>query len=381
MYISRVQLTNWRNFRNADARLKPRAYLVGPNASGKSNFLDVFRFIRDIVKDGGGLQYAIASRGKLSKIRCLAARSNPIVTICVELSPFSDEGNTWTYSIAIRQESRGYRRTVLAHEKVWKNEKLILDRPTKEDKRDKELLTETDLENVKSNSAFREVADFFKAISYMHLIPQLLRYPDNFPIAERGEDFFGRSFLERVAQTPEKQRKSRLKFIEQALRTAVPQLQSLKKVTDDMGHPHLEVVYEHWRSQGAKQREDQFSDGTLRLIALMWSLLDGDSMLLLEEPELSLNAAIVRQLSPLIYKAQKRKKRRQVIISTHDYNLLSDPGIGAEEVLILQPEHEGTSIQSAFDNTLFRSLMENGLSAADAGVSETNLPGKLSGVL
>ncbi|MGE4292518.1 MAG: AAA family ATPase [Desulfovibrio sp.] len=381
MYISRVQLTNWRNFRNADARLKPRAYLVGPNASGKSNFLDVFRFIRDIVKDGGGLQYAIASRGKLSKIRCLAARSNPIVTICVELSPFSDEGNTWTYSIAIRQESRGYRRTVLAHEKVWKNEKLILDRPTKEDKRDKELLTETDLENVKSNSAFREVADFFKAISYMHLIPQLLRYPDNFPIAERGEDFFGRSFLERVAQTPEKQRKSRLKFIEQALRTAVPQLQSLKKVTDDMGHPHLEVVYEHWRSQGAKQREDQFSDGTLRLIALMWSLLDGDSLLLLEEPELSLNAAIVRQLSPLIYKAQKRKKRRQVIISTHDYNLLSDPGIGAEEVLILQPEHEGTSIQSAFDNTLFRSLMENGLSAADAGVSETNLPGKLSGVL
>ncbi|MBF2753804.1 MAG: AAA family ATPase, partial [Gammaproteobacteria bacterium AqS3] len=54
MYISRVQLKNWRNFVEVDVPLCPRQFLVGPNASGKSNFLDVFRFLHDIANPDGG---------------------------------------------------------------------------------------------------------------------------------------------------------------------------------------------------------------------------------------------------------------------------------------------------------------------------------------
>lgn len=53
MYISRVKLYNWKNFRECDVRLSQRCFAVGANATGKSNFLDVFRFLRDIVKEGG----------------------------------------------------------------------------------------------------------------------------------------------------------------------------------------------------------------------------------------------------------------------------------------------------------------------------------------
>ncbi|MDD9857444.1 MAG: AAA family ATPase, partial [Gammaproteobacteria bacterium] len=59
MIVSRLTLKNWRNFREADVPLRERQFIVGPNASGKSNLLDVFRFLRDIAKpDGGGLQKA-----------------------------------------------------------------------------------------------------------------------------------------------------------------------------------------------------------------------------------------------------------------------------------------------------------------------------------
>ena len=75
MYISNLKLRNWRNFTNADVNLKETVYIIGPNASGKSNLLDIFRFMRDIVNPkGGGLQQAIDSRGALKKIRSLAAR-------------------------------------------------------------------------------------------------------------------------------------------------------------------------------------------------------------------------------------------------------------------------------------------------------------------
>ena len=73
MYIVRVKLKNWKNFRTADVSLGDRAFLLGPNACGKSNFLDLFRFMRDIVKKGGGLEKAVDDRGGTPKIRCLTA--------------------------------------------------------------------------------------------------------------------------------------------------------------------------------------------------------------------------------------------------------------------------------------------------------------------
>src|SRR2546422_3742818 len=116
MIVSRVVLKNWRNFRSVDVILGNRVFLVGPNASGKSNFLDVFRFLRDIVKQGGGLQKAIQDRGGLSKIRCLAARKNPNVEIEVHLAESSTQGPIWKYAVGIKQEVRGYRQPYLAYE-------------------------------------------------------------------------------------------------------------------------------------------------------------------------------------------------------------------------------------------------------------------------
>ncbi len=86
MLITRIKLKNWRNFREVDIPLDSRAYLIGANASGKSNLLDVFRFLRSLAQtDGGGLQKAIKERGGLSKVRSLHARKDPEVRIEVVL--------------------------------------------------------------------------------------------------------------------------------------------------------------------------------------------------------------------------------------------------------------------------------------------------------
>ncbi len=135
------------------------------------------------------------------------------------------------------------------------------------------------------------------------------------------------------------------------------------------GIPHLEAVYDHWRPQGAKQRESEFSDGTLRLVGLLWSLLEREAPLLLEEPELSLNTAIVRKLPPLIHR-MTRKNKRQVLISTHSADLLSDKGIGDEEVLLLNPDPEGTRVQRARENGQIRALLDGGLSIGEAAMPQ-----------
>ena len=369
MIVSHITLKNWRNFQAVDVPLGDRVFLVGPNAAGKSNFLDAFRFLRDIAKAGGGLQKAVSDRGGLSKIRCLAARRYPDVEIEVTLSSSPDNGSKWRYAIGIKQETSGHRRPYLAYERVWKNGNAIISRPDDADTSDKERLTQTHLEQINANINFREVSRFLESVSYLHVVPQLIRHPRAFTGPGLPGDPFGRSLLERIGKTNDRTKKSRLKKIESALKIAVPQLKELSYVVDSAegGIPHLEAVYEHWRPQGAKQRESEFSDGTLRLLGLLWSLLEREAPLLLEEPELSLNAAIVRKLPALIHR-MTRKNKRQVLISTHSADLLSDRGVGSDEVLLLTPSPEGTTVQRAADIKEIHNLLEGGLSIGDAAL-------------
>ncbi|MDZ7359072.1 MAG: AAA family ATPase, partial [candidate division KSB1 bacterium] len=132
----------------------------------------------------------------------------------------------------------------------------------------------------------------------------MLRFPRAFSGPDIPGDPFGRSFFERVSKANEKTGRARLKKIEEAFRMAVPQLKELIHVIDsnDGSVPHLEAIDEGWRMSGARQCEDQFSDGTLRLIGLFWVLLESDSLLLLEEPELSLHPEIVKKLPASIYR-------------------------------------------------------------------------------
>lgn len=373
MIVRRLILRNWRNFRAAEIDLTQRVFVAGPNAAGKSNLLDVFAFLRDIAKAGGGLQKAVTERGGISKIRCLAARKYPDVELEVHVA---DNGTLWSYAIGLKQEARGYRQPLLAYERVMRGDQIVRERPDSEDQKDPLRLTQTHLEQINANAEFRELVRFFESISYLHLVPQLLRHPEAFSGPGIPGDPFGKSFLETIARTPVSTRKARLKRIEEALRIAVPQLKELRDVKDETGIPHLEALYEHWRPHGARQREDQFSDGTLRLLGLLWALLEGDSLLLLEEPELSLNAGIIRKLPGLMYRIQRQKKR-QLIISTHSPDLLSDPGIGGEEVLLLIPSDEGTRVEVASTNKEIRDLLEGGLTVADAALPKT-IPQSLS---
>jgi predicted ATPase len=376
MVVTRLILKNWRNFREVDVQLRDRTYLIGANATGKSNLLDVFRFLHDVSKpQGGGLQKAVAERGGIQKVRCLHARRDPEVRIELHLSDdVSDKASKWKYVLGFRAEGKGAHRTLVSVEQVWKkgSQSPVLERPSSLDTADSERLTQTALEQIQANAEFREISTFFTEIAYLHLVPQLLKYGDQIGGQRLEDDPFGQGFLERIASVSNKTRDSRLKRIGRALALAVPQFRELRFIKDEItGRPHLEAMYSHHRPNAGWQREEQFSDGTLRLLALLWALAEGESLLLLEEPELSLNDAIVREIPGLIDRIQREKKKRnrQVVITTHSEALLSNPGIDARSILVLEPNAEGTTIRAVDD---IESVSLNaGLSVAEVVLPKT----------
>jgi predicted ATPase len=363
LHFTGIRLRNWRNFLDIDVPLQQRVFLVGPNASGKSNFLDAFRFLSDIVTVGGGFQEAVViNRGGISRLRCLSARR--VTDIVVQVRIGSADGKPeWEYELHFSQDSRS--NPIVKKEIVFRRGERILNRPDDdpEDSKDPARLTQTYLEQINANREFRDIAEFFASVRYLHLVPQLVRDPDR--SLGRRNDPYGGDFLETVAQTPIKRRSSHLKRIRNALKVAVPQLAEIELTRDKRGGPHLRGRYEHWRPHGAWQTEDQFSDGTLRLMGLLWSAIADNGPLLLEEPELSLHPEVVRFI-PQMFARIQRKMNRQIITSTHSSDLLRDEGIGLDEVLLLQPGENGTIVRSAKDFDEIHHLLNGGLSLAEA---------------
>ena len=360
-----LHLENWRNFISVDLDLQERVFLIGPNASGKSNLLDVFRFLNDLVSVSGGFQAAIGRRGGVSRIRALSARRYPDVVLGVRLGGEESE-HDWEYELRFAQDNR--QRPLIRRERVVRDGKVLIDRPDEYDKQDQLRLTQTFLEQVNVNLEFRSIADFFRSVQYLHIVPQLVREPDR--SVGKVDDPFGGDFLEQIARAPENTQRARLRRIKDALEVAVPQLQELQLQRDNRGTPHLRGKYEHWRSQGAWQTEEHFSDGTLRLMGLLWAILDGSGPLLLEEPELSLHPSVIRYI-PAIFSRIQRRGRRQILVSTHSQDLFRDEGIGLDEVFLLLPGREGTTVRPASEFDDVKALLEGGLPLPEAIMPKT----------
>ncbi len=67
MIIKRIEITNFKSFKELKVDLGKFNVLIGANASGKSNFVEIFKFIRDIANYG--LENAISMQGDIEYLR------------------------------------------------------------------------------------------------------------------------------------------------------------------------------------------------------------------------------------------------------------------------------------------------------------------------
>lgn len=108
-----------------------------------------------------------------------------------------------------------------------------------------------------------------------------------------------------------------------------------------------EVVFYSDDPESASSRftHDQFSEGTLRLLGILFDLATlprSTTLVLLEEPETFLQPSVVRSLPSFLAEVAYNKKI-QMVITTHSPELLSDETIGADQVLLLRTTDEGTT--------------------------------------
>lgn len=374
MRFTRLELTNWRNFRRAEVPLWPRTFVIGPNASGKSNLLDAIRFLKELAEEGGGLQRAVVEqRGGLKAVRCIHARN--ITTVGIKAVVSAPDGVEWTYEIQLAEGDKKTRLPQVVRESVERHAglpQMSFVRNVHDE--DPEERTQTVLEQRSGNRQFRDLARFFASVEYSHVVPQVVREQRRPADQSRPRDPYGSDLIEDMATTPQREQRRRLGIINQALKGVLPQLEKISVTRDKVGRPHLDYRYKHWRKPSARQDESQFSDGTLRLLGLLWTLSGTGGPVLLEEPEISLHEKAVGLLPALLHRVVETSGR-QVIVSTHSLSLVNDSGIEPREVVFLEPTHEDTKVHSGADSPLLVELAAQGQPFGHEIVGMTAPPG------
>ena len=102
-YITRVWARNFRSIEYAELELEPLTVLVGPNASGKSNLLDILGLLADAARHG--LETAITRRGGIDSIgrRSPSGRAlSPEIGFQCEIAEATLE-----YSLALTRRGKG----------------------------------------------------------------------------------------------------------------------------------------------------------------------------------------------------------------------------------------------------------------------------------
>ncbi len=346
-FLRRVVLRNYKSIGLCDVRLGRLTYLVGVNGSGKSNFLDALRLVRDALT--GSLDNALNERGGLPEVRRRSSGHPTHFGIRLEFTLKTGEQGHYAFNIGALRD-RGYEvqteECVLGG--IGKGPFFRIDRGTVRDSSETVFpaVTADRLALVAASglTAFRPVFDALASMSFYNLNPKVMRELQKpqegrllKPAGENIASVIGH--LERVAP-------AQLQIVQEYLQTVVPMVHGFQR--RQVGP--METIEFRQEVAGAKHHwrflAQNMSDGTLRALGVLIALFQGNpdyapTLVGIEEPETALHPAASAALREALGRAAEQT---QVLVTSHSPDLLDDRQLSADAFLAVASEGGETHI-------------------------------------
>ena len=347
MKLTHLAVTNWRNFAHIEFDMSSRLFVVGPNSSGKTNLLGALRFLGDIGRRG--LVAASEDLGGPDRYFRSGADSAAFV------ATFNDTQNSAEFALFLRLMSAGPESTKSGSDADQTFAFPMTDPLTGEPNdryldvhqtitaEGKKPTDEGESFPVEDEEAQRtRVRQTLAGIRYIHPNPKKM-----LERADRYDPDHGTGFFQHAGRFSDQQLDAVVDRIRPIMASVVPEIPNLSYQRMGLG---TEVVfYSDTPVRGASgvYSHEQFSEGTLRLLGLLFDLatLPRDtSVVLIEEPETFLQASVVRSLPSLLAEVAMNRDV-QMIISTHSPELIDSELVLPSQVLMLRSENGETTGQ------------------------------------
>ena len=343
--IEWISVAGFRSLKNVERlKLGPINVLIGANGSGKSNFLEVFLFLREMAT--GGLRNYVGRVGGAEEVLHFGPKNTAELTIHIAfqaneykavLSPARAD------TLHVQSEEIVSRRVYSSEESGRSPVKRVLDGGGEEAKI-------SDPDTARLNALARHVHENLMPWRLYHFhdtglyspIKKTAKLDDNRYLRPDGSNLAAFLYLlrERHASSYDLIRRT-IRLVAPFFKDFALEPQALNKDTIILG----------WRHEGTDTyfSADSLSDGSLRFIALATLLLQPKefrpSVILLDEPELGLHPYAITMLDSLIKQAAVET---QIILATQSTLLLDHQQ--PEDILVADRVNGGTRITRCEDD-------------------------------
>lgn len=336
-----IRASNYRSIADGVAvNLEQFTALVGPNGVGKSNVLDVLRFLREALTLG--LEPAVAKRLGITRLRRVSATKPRALKIGVDLS-----SHGWDASYDIQLSAAAGRQYRVEHEhfqvkygfwEIRDDITLRVERGRVIESPEGSIPRATEdalvLPLLAGHESIAPVIDALTSVHVHSIYPRELSQPQPVGLAPPLNDT-GSNWCAVLQSMPS--------------RSMSELVDGLGRVTGDITGVRVDSAggyytaeFEHrlgdvkrWFSAG------QESDGTLRLAGILTALLQRPAppLIAIEEPELTINPGLL----PLVYDYMRSAaSKSQVIITTHSPELVDMLDMG--DVRVVQRDASGSTV-------------------------------------
>jgi len=393
MAINKIRLSNFKSFKHLDIELGKFNVFVGANASGKSSFIQIFKFLRDMTNHG--LDNAISMQGGIEYLRninidqseefSLEVTTNKeftrVLTRANDRETIGIKTYETIYKISIKLKNEGVGYEIIKDEISQKCDFIRLEKKIKiEDKKkfdEKEILGKGEITISNLNGKIKvnfNLPDKVK-IKEEDILPLFLRenisrdeklepinillqysfffmppilsdfsiYDIDPKLPKKATPITGKAELEEdgsnlaialknIIENEDKRRK-----ISNLVRDVLPFVEDMgvEKFADKSLIFKLREIY----SKNQYLPASFLSDGTINITALIIALyFDRKPIIIIEEPERNIHPYLISRLVNMMKEVSEEK---QIIITTHNPEVIKHAGL--EYIYLVSRNKEGFS--------------------------------------
>lgn len=308
--LETLTIRNFKSIRDQTLTLGLLNVFIGGNGSGKSNLIEVFRFLHEIVDQG--LAKYTAMKGGADSLLYFGRKQSPDMFFSLE---FGEGDRSHGYGSKLTGTDDD---TLVIDDWVFYHEKNRYPRPWTEP-----------VSVFSKESKLKEDKSSPRVLVYMESY-RVYHFHDTSDVAamKGTSDVDDNRFLRPQAENLaaflywlQEMRPEHMANIQDAIRQIAPFFDEFRLAPSRLNPSKIRL---EWKEKGSDMyfNASSLSDGTLRFICLATLLLQPDlpPLILLDEPELGLHPAAVTLLASLLSSASTRT---QVLVATQSVTLVN----------------------------------------------------------
>lgn len=314
--IEKLTIKNFKSIREQTLLLGPLNVFIGGNGSGKSNLIETFRFLREVLSKNVASYTAL--KGGADNLLHFGRKKSPELMLYLEFGE-GDVMNAYRVTLLGTSENSlsTWKETVLYDEKDMF--KLPDDEPVAAGLKESDLSKLKQEHNITVRNLRRDLESYrvyhFHDTSDTAAVKGTCDVEDNRFLRPQAENLA--AFLYWLQE----KKPDHLAVIQDTIRQIAPFFDSFRLAPSKLNEARILL---EWREKGSDAyfNASSLSDGTLRFICLVTLLLQPElpAVVLLDEPELGLHPAAVVLLAELLSSAATRT---QVIVATQSVTLVN----------------------------------------------------------